>query len=155
MRYRTHLAFGLFAALMFLPNLSISGKFSFLGLALLGALMPDVDTPESKLGRQFGILSRLFRFLAGHRGIFHSVFAAVLFAAIVWVLFGPTYGTALFVGYASHLLIDGLTKNGINYLHPISNLRISGFIVTGGLSENLLLIGIILADVWKIKMVFF
>ena len=126
-----------------------------MGLALLGSLMPDVDTPESKLGRQVGILSRLFRFLAGHRGIFHSAFAAVFFAAIVWIVFGPTYGTAMFIGYASHLLIDGFTKSGINYLHPITTFRISGFIVTGGMSENLLLVGIVAADVWKIINVFF
>ncbi|MBW2979876.1 metal-dependent hydrolase [Candidatus Woesearchaeota archaeon] len=154
MMYRTHLAFGLFAGLMFLPSFGILDRLLFLGFVLVGALIPDVDTPESKFGKKTGILSHLFRFLAGHRGIFHSVFAAILFSGLVW-MFNQTYGMALFIGYASHLVIDGLTKNGINFLHPVSNFRISGFITTGGMSENLLLIGIIAADVWKAMDVFF
>ena len=149
MMYRTHLAFGLFAGLMFLPSFDIVDRLLFLGFVLVGALMPDVDTPESTLGRKTGILSRLLRFLAGHRGIFHSVFAAILFSGLVW-MFNQTYGLALFIGYASHLLIDGLTKSGINFLHPVANFRISGFIATGSIYENLLLIGIIAADVLKV-----
>ena len=155
MRYKTHLAFGLFCGLMFLPNIDVFSRFIFMGIVLIGSLMPDVDTPESKLGRKVPLLSTFFRFLAGHRGIFHSVFAAAAFSGLVWVFVNPTYGTALFVGYASHLVIDCLTKNGINFLHPISNFRISGFITTGGMSENLLLIGIVVVDVWKIVETFF
>ena len=155
MRYRTHLAFGLFAGLMFLPDQTILTRLFFLGVALIGALMPDVDTPESKFGKKTGPLAHIFRFLAGHRGIFHSAFAAIFFAGLVWFIVNPMYGTALFIGYASHLLIDGFTKSGINYLHPISNFRISGFITTGGMSENLLLIGIVVADAWKIFTIFF
>jgi inner membrane protein len=152
--YRTHLAFGLFCGLFFLPETDNFGRLSFLAVALLGALLPDVDTPESKFGRKAGAFSHFFKFLAGHRGIFHSIFAAMAFSGLV-LIFSRTYGLALFVGYASHLLIDGLTKSGINYLHPLSNFRISGFITTNGLSENLLLAGIIIADFWKIAVTFF
>jgi len=155
MMYKTHLAFGLFCGLMFLPNQDITTKLIFLGLVLVGALIPDVDTPESKVGNKVPMLSAFFRFLAGHRGLFHSIFAAAAFSGLVWIFVNPTYGTALFIGYASHLLIDCLTKSGINFLHPISNFRISGFITTGGFSENLLLIGIVIVDVWKIVELFF
>ena len=112
--------------------------------------MPDVDTPESKIGNKVPLLSSFFRFLAGHRGWFHSVFAAAVFSALLWYFAGLTYGTAFFIGYAAHLAIDAFTKSGINFLHPISNFRISGFITTGGFSENLLLVGIVIVDVWKI-----
>ncbi|MBW2984907.1 metal-dependent hydrolase [Candidatus Woesearchaeota archaeon] len=155
MMYKTHLAFGLFAGLMFLPNQDIATKLMFLGIVLIGALIPDIDAPQSKLGSRVGILSRIIKLLVGHRTIFHSVFAAALSSGLVWFFVNPTYGTALFVGYASHLVIDCLTKSGINFLHPISNFRISGFITTGGFSENLLLIGIVIVDVWKIVEVFF
>ncbi len=154
MRYKTHLAFGLFCGLMFLPEGTFQ-RLIFLGIVLIGSLLPDVDTPESKFGSKAVPLSHIFRFIAGHRGIFHSVFAVALFGGLIWIFAGQTYGIAMLVGYASHLLIDGFTKNGINYLHPISNFRISGFITTGDFSEHLLLIGIILADIWKIKLLFF
>ena len=109
---------------------------------LVGALLPDIDCPYSKISRKIPVIPKILSLFARHRGIFHSVFLALGFAAIVW-MFKPVYGIALFAGYFSHLLIDGFTKQGVNLLHPISQLRIAGPIKTGKIWELVLFVVII------------
>jgi len=53
----------------------------------------------------------LFRFLKPkHRGITHTLFAAALYAAAVFLLSAPQLALAGFVAYASHLVADGHVK---------------------------------------------
>lgn len=153
MIYRTHLAFGLLVGLFALPFSSIS-SFLFLGLVLLGSLLPDIDHENSKINSKLRV-TKIIGHLFKHRGIFHTIFFAVLLPGLVWYFAGHGYGLALFVGYMSHLVIDGFTKAGINFLHPIANLRLMGFIETGTMAETLLFVGFLIADFIKIKAVFF
>jgi inner membrane protein len=148
MRARTHLAFGFLSGLFLMNYVNIGNKYIFFSLLLIGALLPDIDTPNSKISRKIPVIPKIIELLAKHRGIFHSIFLALIFAAVIWI-FSPTYGIALFSGYFSHLLIDGFTKSGVNLLHPISQLRIAGPIQTGKLGELiifvLIIIGIVLS----------
>ena len=148
MRAKTHLAFGFLSGLFLMNYVNIGNKYIFFGLLLIGALLPDIDTPNSKISNKIPVIPKILNLLSRHRGIFHSVFLALGFAAIIWV-FSATYGIALFAGYFSHLLIDGFTKSGINLLHPISQLRIAGPIQTGKLGELivfvLIMVGIVLS----------
>jgi len=134
MRAQTHLAFGFFSGLVLMNYISIGNKYLFFAFLLLGALLPDIDTPHSKISRKIPVIPKILSLFARHRGIFHSIFLALGFAAIVWI-FNETYGLALFIGYSSHLLIDGFTKMGVNLLHPVSQLRIAGPIETGKIWE--------------------
>jgi len=135
MLYKTHLVFGILVALFIMPFVRTGNKYIFLILVIIGALLPDVDTPHSKLGSKLGPLSQFFEFMAGHRGLFHSIFFAILIPWLVYHFISKPYGVALFVGYLSHLFIDGWTKDGINYLHPLAQLRTAGFIKTGSTLE--------------------
>ena len=153
MIYRTHLAFGLLVGLFALPFSSIN-KFLFLGLVLLGSLLPDIDHENSKINNKLKftkIIGHLFK----HRGIFHTLLLAVLLPGLVWYFVGYGYGVALFAGYMSHLVIDGFTLAGINFLHPFANLRLMGFIETGTVAETLLFVVILAFDIIKINLVFF
>ncbi len=148
MRAKTHLAFGFLSGLVLMNYVNIGNKYIFFSLLLIGALLPDIDTPNSKISRKIPLVPKIISLLAKHRGIFHSIFLALLFAAIIYI-FSSTYGIAMFAGYFSHLLIDGFTKSGVNLLHPISQLRIAGPIQTGKLGELvifvLIIIGIVLS----------
>lgn len=148
--HKTHIAFGVLCALVVMPFVNTANKFIFFFLVLLGSLLPDVDHPHSKLGNKLGILSKFFNALAGHRTIFHSIFFALLIPGLVWYFLSKPYGIALFVGYLSHLVMDGLTKSGINFLHPISTLRLKGFVETGSLTETLVFALIILLILVKV-----
>ena len=140
---KSHLAFGFLSALIAMPFLNIESKIIFTSLVLLGALLPDIDQPKSTISSYIPIMPRLMSMFIKHRGIFHSIFFAVLIPYAVAYFTIPAYGIAIFIGYISHLLIDGITKQGINFLNPIAKLKISGFITTGTISEIVILLLII------------
>jgi len=144
MLWYTHIAFGILSALILMPSLSFTNKLIFLSLAILGSLLPDIDQPHSKINSYFPWLSKPLTLFTKHRGIFHSSLFGILLPGIIYLFISKTLGFAIFLGYTSHLLIDGLTKKGVNFLHPVSKLHLSGFIQTGKLLEHILLIIIIL-----------
>lgn len=147
MLYYTHLAAGLLFGLLALPFNS-GNTYIFLLFALFGAILPDIDLPHSKIGQKAGILSHIFKFLTGHRGLFHSLIIGILVSYLLSLFISQPYALALFIGFLSHILADGLTPSGVNMLHPIVNLRLSGFIKTGSLLEHMLLITLIASIVF-------
>lgn len=138
MMFQTHLAFSLFIGLFLMER--FSNKYLFLGLLLFGSLLPDLDTPYSKLGRKIKPISGLIKFLFGHRKLFHSLLIAVLiFVIFNYILDMYLVGAALFSGFVLHLVMDGLTREGINFLYPFAKFRVSGFVKTRGFFDWLLL----------------
>lgn len=146
MLWKTHLAFGFFSGLFMLPFVSTGNVYVYFVLVLFGAVLPDVDSPNSKIGSKIKIIGRIFK----HRGVFHSLIAGFLISWVLWYFVGHNYGIALFIGYASHLFIDGFTKLGINFLHPISRLHLSGFIETGKFGEFVVFVLILVGILYKL-----
>lgn len=146
---RTHLAFGVLAGLMFLPFYHHNVILYFV-LVLIGALLPDIDHDGSKINKIFPVtkwLGKLFK----HRGFFHSLFPPlIIFGALYFFTPWSFLGVALGVGYISHLLSDGLTKMGVNFLHPVSNLHLGGFIETGNVGEHIAFFVVIVLAVVKV-----
>ena len=131
MLWKTHLSFGFLSGLVLMPFLNNTHFLIYFGLVLFGALLPDIDNENSKVGRYAPLIGKLFK----HRGIFHTLWMGALFCFIVWYFIGSPYGIALLIGYASHLVIDGFTLQGTNFLHPVAKLHLSGFIETGKIGE--------------------
>ena len=146
---RTHLAFAFLIAMILFPILKPSNIYIFFGFILLGALIVDIDHPQSKIGSKLKPISKFISFLFGHRTWFHSIFLAFLISGLLYLLNKPM-GTALFIGYVSHIALDGLTWSGVNLIHPISQLRIQGFIKTGKILEHILLMIIIAVIIIRI-----
>jgi len=143
---KTHVAFGFLIGLLFMPFINNSDIILFFAVLIIGSLLPDIDSPNSKISSKIPIISFFVSVLSKHRGIFHSIFPAIIFSLALGYFSGFSYGTALFLGYISHLVIDGLTKEGINFLHPLGRIHLSGFVETGKISEWIVfyvLIGII------------
>ena len=114
--------------------------------AAIGGLLPDLDHPESVLGRRLSFVSQPLARACGHRGFTHSllgllgllaivVLVSGLFAAIATsetnlasrvasepfaALYGPIFWLLLplIVGYLSHLLGDALTPSGVPLFWP-------------------------------------
>jgi inner membrane protein len=145
--WHTHLAFGFLFGLLSLPFLNEGNIYIFFIFVLFGALLPDIDKPESKVGSKFGIASKLIQGVFGHRGIIHTVWGMLVLCGLFWYFINRTYGAALFVGFFSHLLIDGFTKMGINFFHPVGKLHMAGFIETGSTLETILFVIIIVLSV--------
>ena len=143
MLWYTHIAFGFLAGLLSISFLNPGNIYIFFALAIAGALLPDIDTPNSKIGSKFGIFSKLIESVFGHRGIVHTFWGMAVSCGLFWFFISKNYAAALFAGFFSHLIADGFTKKGINFFHPFGKLHLSGFIETGSTGEMILFVLII------------
>lgn len=101
-----------------------------------GSFLPDIDEPNSKIGRKAKPISYLIHNTVGHRGMMHTPLIA-LFLTIILLVLKDAYLPALLqkyitlgilgfiLGFLSHLFIDSLTKGGIAWLWPLSNRKFS------------------------------
>ena len=100
----------------YLSDLPNPGLIAF---CVLLALLPDIDTHSSVLGRLVPEISRAIERHYGHRSITHS-FAANLVVAGVTYLLAPDW-LALTLAYTSHLIIDMIVggESGVPLLWPL------------------------------------
>lgn len=113
MKGREHLIFGAVTGGVIALTICENNMGAFFGLSCLGALLPDIDLPESTLGR-LRIIHPLSKFLfknIGHRTYTHDIgYLSVL--AVVTTLLNPLW-LGLWVGIFGHLFLDALTVKGI------------------------------------------
>ncbi|MDR0218236.1 MAG: metal-dependent hydrolase [Enterobacteriaceae bacterium] len=107
------------------PEIAQGDWLHMLPGVLLASLLPDIDHPQSTLGRLFRFISIPIARLCGHRGFTHSLLALTagifLFQTEMpadWPI--PTdFFHAMIIGYISHLIADMLTPAGIPLLWPL------------------------------------
>jgi membrane-bound metal-dependent hydrolase YbcI (DUF457 family) len=98
----------------------------------IGALLPDLDCPDSLLGRLLPFLSRPIAARLGPGQAWHTPAAAGLIALvtsplILWI--GAEAWGLIILGYVSHLLLDLLRPEGIMLLWPPRHTR---YAILGG-----------------------
>lgn len=127
---RTHLSISILFVLLFWNFAGNQVIFAF--FVIVGTFLPDIDSKYSRLGKRKSL--RIFQFFVKHRSIIHSFTFLFLVTGIILMVFPPaTFG--FFVGYGSHLVADGFTKEGIKPFYPF-DLHLSGIMKTGGLIET-------------------
>jgi len=131
MMFWTHLLFGFLLGILGILYFRPENQILFMILALIGSALPDIDHPNSKLGRRAGIIGLLFQ----HRGFFHSLFMLLILAVLGSLVSKGVYLYAVVIGFGSHLLIDSITREGIMPFHPLFKLRLRGPIYTGKTME--------------------
>lgn len=122
-------------------------------LLILGSLLPYIDHPRGFLAKQsylFRQTSRGISKFIRHRGIVHSLLAALIATAIVWVIAifyrWETLAVAcFFLGFMSHLAADSLNPTGIKWLQPFSKAKVKDGIRTGSIIEKILFLLILIA----------
>lgn len=138
MRWETHILFAIFIGVAgvwygyFEPNIAL-----LVGL-LLGAFLPDIDCVSSKIGRRTRPLSDIIQKLLGHRGATHSLTGLFVFVIIIGLIStAVARGVFMpfFLGYLSHIIIDGLTPRGVYPLYPVK-IKIAGPIKTDSWGER-------------------
>jgi membrane-bound metal-dependent hydrolase YbcI (DUF457 family) len=144
---KTHIAFGILAGLVALKYVAISNQLLFIALVIVGVFLPDIDHYDSKVNRSLKV-TRIIPLFFGHRGFFHSIFAALLIFAGLWWWQGFIYGAGLFVGYVSHLISDALTVSGVGFLNPIAHYKVKGIVQTGTITETFVFFLVIALDAW-------
>lgn len=119
----------------------------FMGGVALGTLLPDIDQPDSILGR-FNPLAKTLK----HRTITHTLWAAILVTWLCWH-FGNHqplwYGLAL--GYWAHLLEDFFSRESVPWLYPLVKKKFHHWgYTTGGWFEKIVVTIASLVLLWKV-----
>jgi len=131
MMFLTHTLFSVFLGLLlFYFDFSIIAAL----FVLFGGIFPDIDQPKSKIGRKVFVLSFIINFLFGHRKFIHSLLFGFILL-FLFSLFDFYYGIAFFIGFIGHLLLDGLTRQGVQPFYPVFDYRLRGFIKTNSFLE--------------------
>lgn len=125
MNYQQHVAVGTLLGIgtQTVVGFPMSGLFaypSYYGGVMLGSLLPDIDHPQSYLGRRLPFLSVPIFKLFGHRGFTHSFLSLGLLtiaSAFYWSV-NPLFFGGILLGYFSHLLADMCTPSGVPLLYP-------------------------------------
>lgn len=123
---KTHLAYGVAI------GVSVCYKDPFvIGFASLGSLLPDIDYPESLLGRIIPVIPKVIP----HRTITHALWIPLVLTG-VYLYYPSIYLLSLILGYIGHLIQDSFTKDGVKWFYP--KLKIKGFIKTGSFLEYII-----------------
>ena len=95
-----------------------------LAVAGIASLLPDIDLPQSRIGRLWPKASEFIFRKVGHRTLTHSIFgwliAAVVFLPFKWVDVGAPLYRAAMIGYISHACIDLSNIGGVALTYPIA-----------------------------------
>ncbi|MEG1002581.1 MAG: metal-dependent hydrolase [Clostridium sp.] len=157
MTKETHTSGGFFIALLalnsftakYISNYDLYYKIFLIIIyfysANLGSLFPDIDMKSSFISKRHPFIAKHFGKRLRHRGITHSlIFLFTLFllfkvlisiSSFNIVVITISYG--FLFGYTSHLLLDLLTKEGIELFFPLkTNIKIF-FIKTGSKGEKI------------------
>ena len=144
MMARSHVAVGLAGWVVVAPLLHLPPfDPGALTLVVCGALAPDIDHPQSWVGRRSRPFSTLVAGALGHRGITHSALAVVALVAVL--LHGGTSRatvSAFAVGYLSHLAADMLTPRGLRLAWPFRKAWGWPVCRTGSPAEVLIVMGL-------------
>jgi inner membrane protein len=145
MLFRTHVVGAIASGILYFQyfnyNYALQYIFTFFTALLLSAILPDIDTPKSMLGKRVPILSWLLRLIFGHRTFFHAIWLPLLLSILLADF--PAFSIGIIIGYGSHLLLDSLTKQGIQPFYPF-RLRLRGPLESGGFVEGIIFIGLVI-----------
>lgn len=118
----TNFNFALLPMLLF-PDLIFSGGYHnqyylFLAGVLFGSLFPDIDEPNSSLGRKVWFLSKDINLLIGHRTFTHNILLYLAIALFSFILMEFEHYEIFFIfgfclGAIFHILEDSVTNSGV------------------------------------------
>lgn len=121
----------------------------FVGAAVVGALIPDIDHKNSTISHESKVLSAIVRIFCKHRGFTHSipflgltVFLTALSSSIKFPYVSIAMG-GLTVGIFSHMLLDFLNPKGIALFAPFSDKKYGIPLVTTGSVGEIIVRGIL------------
>jgi inner membrane protein len=150
MMARSHVIIGLAAWIAAAPLLHCAALDPvYLGLAVAGSLLPDVDHPKSWMGRRTRPISTTIAATLGHRGVTHSA-VAVVGLTLLLLHAGYRKGgvSALVVGYLSHLAADMLTPQGLRLAWPNRRTWSLPLCRTGSAAESVVVTMLVCGVAW-------
>ena len=151
MMAKSHVVVGLATWVATAPLLHLSPVNPlYLALAVAGSLLPDVDHPNSWIGRRSRPISTAIAAALGHRGLTHSAVAvAGLIALLLHAGCRQAEVSALAVGYLSHLAADMLTPRGLRLAWPLRKTWGLPLCRTGSPTEGVIVAVLVCGVAWR------
>ena len=149
MMFFTHLVLGVFIGLLSLKlnflniNANINSAILFLTITTISSIIPDIDIATSFISRKTRTATYAISYFFKHRGIIHSILVPIVIFAVIYTI-NTQIASAILIGYVSHIMIDSLTKTGVQPFLPVTNYRIKGIMRTGGLADFMIFIFLII-----------
>ncbi|MDM5338516.1 metal-dependent hydrolase [Fictibacillus enclensis] len=140
MKYKTHIAFSLAIGAGVANIIAIPFSIGYVAGLTLGSLLPDIDEPNSYIGRRSLGISSLINKRLGHRGLTHSLTIWLVF--LVYCSIFPTYFTlGLTLGYLFHIIGDFFSVSSVPLLSPFFEFRPKNMLIsykTGSPTEEII-----------------
>jgi inner membrane protein len=122
LRYKTHIASSLAVGAGIANVIAIPFSIGYVAGLTLGSLLPDIDEPNSYLGRRSLGISYLIHKKLGHRGLTHSLAAWIVFS--VYCCISPnSFTLGLSMGYLFHIIGDFFSVTSVPLLSPFHEFR--------------------------------
>jgi membrane-bound metal-dependent hydrolase YbcI (DUF457 family) len=121
----THITFAEFVYLLLLTTTGVALSGLNAAFVALAAVLPDVDTGSSYVGKSLPFLSSWLERRFGHRTLTHSALFLLILALVALpldLLSSDAY-FCLVVGYATHPFLDTMNVNGVRLFYPFSNVK--------------------------------
>jgi inner membrane protein len=127
-RYHTHIVSSLALGAGIATYTPVSFTISYAAGLMIGSLLPDIDEPNSYIGRRsFGISNQVKKAF-GHRGFTHSLLAFIIVAAFLLSQHYSLFTLGLCLGYGFHILADYCSTQGVPLLWPFQRKRYRFFL---------------------------
>jgi inner membrane protein len=141
-RYHTHIVTSLLMGAVAASQTSLSFTVSYTAGVVAGSLLPDIDEPNSYVGRRsFGMSSKV-KEAFGHRGMTHSLLVWAVIALVVAFESPSLFSIGFVLGYLFHIIEDFLSVQGVPLLWPFQTKRYKiPLYRTGSVLENLMFYG--------------
>lgn len=118
----THMTFSFFFTLLGVSLLGYTMNMSIPAylFGFFGAVLPDIDTPRSIIGRLFKPISSIIERKYGHRTVTHSLFgwAVASVVSLPLLFWHKEYYLFFSLSYFSHLILDMFNQQGITLFWP-------------------------------------
>lgn len=98
------------------------------GGAIFGAMLCDIDLPNSFIGHKVSLLSSLINMWVGHRTLTHSI-PFMIVMALLFSMLSKTLAIGVSIGILSHIILDMFNGRGVAYLYPFVKKRIKWFTI--------------------------
>lgn len=97
-------------------------KLIYFAVVPFGAMLPDIDRTDTKLGHKIKPLSGWLNKVVGHRTLTHSLFFITVVYFSVIIAFGINIvATGIMIGCVLHVLFDLMTPMGVPLAYPLSD----------------------------------
>jgi len=138
MRYHTHVMTSLAASACIASYTPLPFSIGYVSGVIIGSIIPDIDEPNSYLGRRsFGMSSKVKQAF-GHRGMTHSLLVWAVITAVLLVQSPSMFSYGFIIGYILHIIEDFFSVQGVPLFWPFQTKRYKSFITyrTAGFLEK-------------------